>query len=84
MKMAELVAELDRLLLQQQKLQAQLPDLQPSLCRKAMTLHREVKLDSSAPEASCWMWLRAVHASRAACYCELIPALENQVSVANR
>lgn len=58
MKMPELVAQLDRLQSRQQRMQAQLPELQPSpdLCKKAMTLPREVKLDSSAPGSSCWVW----------------------------
>lgn len=56
MKLPELVVDLRRLLHRQHEMQAQLPELQPSLCRKAMLLHREV----SSSGASCWVRLRSV------------------------
>lgn len=56
-QLTELVAELGRLLHQQWKTHAQLPQLQPSLCRKATMLHREVMPGFS--EASCNMWLKS-------------------------
>ena len=83
MRMPELVAKLDRLQSRQQRWQAQLPELQPNLWRKAMTLPREVKLDSSAPGSSCWVLMRKVFPSLQACYHEMVPALENQVPIAN-
>lgn len=79
LKLTELVADLRRLLHQQQQMQAQLPELQPSLCRKAMMLRREVMPGS---RTSCYMWLRDVLPSQEACHRRMVVALQDQVSVA--
>ena len=72
-----LVAELGRRLNQQLKTQAQLPQLQPSLCTKAMMLHREVMPKFS--QASCGMWLKSCASFMRGMRQEVLAALQNQV-----